>query len=365
MFHPKKIAIFHNFMDNIGGAEMVDLILARELGADIYTTNINRAKIAKMGFSTDNIFSIGPVPLNAPWRQEMAYWRFKKLNLGSQYDFYIIAGDWAMAGTLHNQPNLWYVYSPMREIFDLYQYTRQNTVPWYKRPFFDLWVFYRRQLIKRDSQKIKNIVSISQNVQARVKKYLGRDSLIIYPPTETDKFCYQQNGGFWLSVNRLINHKRIEMQLEAFKQLPNEKLIIVGSYESASHFRFYAEHIIKNLPPNVEVLSWIDDKQLIDLYANCLGFITTSLDEDYGMNVIEAMASGKPVIAPHEGGYRETIIDSVTGKLIDNINPEKLAEAIKELKPKVATYREACQNRAREFETKVFIEKIKNIIYAR
>ena len=79
-----KIAIFHNFMDNIGGAEYVDLILARELKADIYTTNINKEKIRKMGFSTDNIFSIGKIPINAPFRQEMAYWKFRRLNLGKK-----------------------------------------------------------------------------------------------------------------------------------------------------------------------------------------------------------------------------------------------------------------------------------------
>jgi glycosyltransferase involved in cell wall biosynthesis len=354
-----KIAIFHNFMDNIGGAEIVDLILARDLKADIYTTNIDKEKIIKMGFETDNIKSIGKIPLNAPFRQEWAYWKFKRLNLGKKYDFYIIAGDWAVASATHNKPNMWYVYSPMREIFDLYGYTRQNTVPRFKRPFFDIWVSYRRRMIKRDSQNIENIISISSNVQGRIKKYFNRDSEIIYPPTETSDFYYYKNGDFWLSVNRLINHKRLEIQLDAFRQLPNEKLIIVGSYESASHFRYYAEHIIKNKPANVEILSWIDKKQLIDLYANCKGFITTSKDEDYGMNVVEAMASGKPVIAPNEGGYKETVINNITGKLINNINSEKLTKAIEEMGTNPAHYKEACLRQAQKFDTKIFIDKIK------
>jgi len=359
----KKIAIFHNFMDNIGGAEIVDLILARELGADIYTTNIDKEKIRKMGFETSNIFSIGRVPVNAPFKQEFAYWKFRKLNLGDKYDFYIIAGDWAMAARVSNQPNFWYVYSPMREIFDLYEYTRQNTVPKWKRPFFDIWVFGRRWLIKKDSQKIKTIACISQNVQNRIKKYLDRDSEIIFPPTETDNFYYKKNGDYWLSVNRLINHKRLEMQLEAFRQLPNEKLIIVGSYEAASHFRFYAEYIIKNKPANVEVVSWISQKQLIDLYANCQGFITTAKDEDFGMTVVEAMASGKPVIAPNEGGYKETVIDGITGRLIDDIDEQKIVIAIKEIGENPQKYKNVCQKQAKEFDTKVFIEKIKKIVY--
>ena len=67
-------------------------------------------------------------------------------------------------------------------------------------------------------------------------------------------------------------------------------------------------------------INWIDYKNLIDLYSNCKGFIATAKDEDFGMSPVEAMASGKPVIAANEGGYRETIIDGVTGKLIDNID---------------------------------------------
>ena len=95
----KKIAIFHNYMDNIGGAEYVDLVLARELNADIYTTNISSEKIKKMGFSDvlPRIYSIGKIPVNAPYRQEMAYRRFRKLNVakdfGRKYDMYFIGGD--------------------------------------------------------------------------------------------------------------------------------------------------------------------------------------------------------------------------------------------------------------------------------
>ena len=110
-----KIAIFHNFLDNIGGAEIVTLTLARELNADVYTTNIDYDKIKKMGFENIVIKSIGKIPINAPFRQQMALWRFRRLKL-KNYDFYIIAGDWAISGAVNNKPNLWYVHSPIREI---------------------------------------------------------------------------------------------------------------------------------------------------------------------------------------------------------------------------------------------------------
>jgi len=144
-----KIAVFHNFMDNIGGAERVGLTLARELNADFYSTNIDEEMIRKMGFDDINLISIGTVPINAPFRQQAALHKFRKLNLGKKYDLYIIDGDWAMSAAVNNKPNLWFVHSPIREIWDLYRYTRQNTVPPYFRWIFDLWVYYNRTLNRK------------------------------------------------------------------------------------------------------------------------------------------------------------------------------------------------------------------------
>ena len=360
-----RIAIFHNFLDNIGGAEIVDLIMARELGADIYTTNTDQEKIKKMGFATDNIFSIGRVPINAPFRQEAAYWRFRKLNLKKKYDFYIIAGDWAISAAYQHHPNLWYVFSPMREIFDLYEFTKENSVLKWKRPVFDLWVKWRRRMIKNDARQADKIVSVSQNVKERVKKYLNCESEIIYPPIETAKYRYKQNGDFWLSVNRLIRHKRVDLQIRAFAKMPTEKLVIVGSYEKSKHFTEYVDYIEKIATPNIQILHWVDGEKLIDLYANCKGFITASLDEDFGLTPLEAMASGKPVIAPNEGGYRETVMDGLTGKLIDEIDENKIINAVREIGQNPERYGDDCQSQAKKFDVQTFMEKIKNEITKR
>lgn len=360
--HKAKIAIFHNFMDNIGGAELVTISLAKHLDADIFTTNIDFEKIAKMGGDGLRLHSIGRIPINAPFRQQAALWRFRRLNLKGQFDFFIIAGDWAVSAAVNNKPNLWYVHSPIREIWDLYEYTRQVLVAPLKRPLFDVWVLLNRKLSQSYIRHVDQLVCNSRNTQNRVQKYLDRNSEVVAPPTETTDYFFEKNKGYWLSVNRLISHKRIEIQLEAFQKLPNEKLILVGCYEKSDHFQSYARKMIATAPPNVTFLSWVDRPELLKLYSECKGVISTALDEDFGLTAIEAMASGKPMIAPRVGGYAETIEHLKSGILLDEVNPENLINAIKLADLNLDSYRTASRLRSEQFNTATFIRQIEGKI---
>lgn len=355
-------------MDNIGGAEVVTLTLARELGADIYTTNINTDHIKEMGFVDviPRIFSIGKIPLQAPFRHQMAFYKFRKLNLGTKYDFYIISGDWAMSGAVNNKPNLWYVHSPLHELWAFKDYIRNELISAWKRPVYDLWVWFNRKLTLKYSKHMRTFVANSTNTKERIKKYYNAEASIANPPIYTSKYKNNKSNGYWLSVNRLFRNKRVEIQLEAFNNLPEEKLIIVGSYEkSAIQFEEYKKKLDTIKPSNVTILSWVTQEDLVDLYSNSKGFITTSKEEDFGMAVVEAMASGKPVIAPNEGGYKETMIDGETGILIDDINSEKIVQAVSEINKQLMTYdrfKDACTSQVAKFDTKLFINKIKEII---
>lgn len=363
-----KIAIFHNFLDNIGGAEIVTLTLSRHLNADIYTTNIDKEKIIKMGFKDilHRIKSIGKIPTKAPFKHQYTFWKFRRLNLGNKYDFYIISGDWAMSGALNNKPNLWYVHSPLNELWQWKSYIKNVILNWWQRPIFDVWVFINRILTRQYSKNVNIWVCNSKNTQSRIKKFYNQNATIINPPIDTKKYTNNGDCGYWLSVNRLTAPKRIELQIEAFQKLKDKKLIIIGSYEKgASQFEKYKERT-KNIldGENIEIIHWIANEGLKKLYAGCKGFITTAMDEDFGMTVVEAMASGKPVIAPDEGGYKESIINGENGILIDNINGDKLADAIiaieKNLEENPDRYRKACQDRARRFDVEAFINKVKN-----
>jgi glycosyltransferase involved in cell wall biosynthesis len=165
-------------------------------------------------------------------------------------------------------------------------------------------------------------------------------------------------GDFWLSVNRLYPEKRIELQVEAFRKMPEEQLVIVGGYSKGDHASRYAEKIGRNLPPNVNLRGEVTEDELRDLYARCKAHICTALDEDYGLTPLEAMASGKPVVAVNEGGYRETVTEQ-TGLLVEP-NVDKIAGAVRFIAKDPARYKEDCFSRAKEFD----IAEFRNLIEA-
>ncbi|MFA5155562.1 MAG: glycosyltransferase [Patescibacteria group bacterium] len=363
-----RIAIFHNYLDNIGGAEIVALTLARGLAADVYTTNIDAAKIRLMGFADvlPRIFSIGRLPKKAPFRQQLAFWRFRRLDLRGRYDFFIIAGDWAMSAAVNHRPNLWYVHSPLNELWEFRDFIRTNILSAWKVSPYDFWVWFNRRLTLKYARTVDIWVANSENTRRRLQRFYGHDATVINPPVDTAAYRWAEPRGYWLSVNRLITHKRIDLQVKAFRELPAEKLLIVGSYEEGvEQFESYKNYIDGIKPANVEIIHWADDRRLKELYAGCRGFITTAKDEDFGMTVVEAMAAGKPVIAPAEGGYLETVTPE-TGELIADIDPGKLAAAIKKIGAALQAmpeyYITACQNRAAKFATDVFLSKIKKLI---
>lgn len=361
-----RIAVLHNYLDNIGGAEIVALTLAREFSADVYTTNVNTQAIISMGFSDvlPRIKSIGNIPKNPPYRQQKALHLFRKLDLKNKYDIYIIAGDWAMSAAVNNKPNIWYVHSPLNELWAFKDKIKKRFVPWHLRLPYELWVQYNRYLTKKYAKHVTRFVCNSKNTQKRIRLYYNKNAEVVYPPIHIKvlKKIASKDKNYFLSVNRLVRTKRVEMQIEAFRKMPHQKLIIVGSYEKGNkHFENYLNELTRNLPSNVQIKSFVSDAELAELYHNCKGFITTAENEDFGMTAVEAMAYGKALIAPAEGGYLETVVHGKTGVLIKKISFEKIIDAVASFDS--YNFSQAiCKKQAKKFGNDSFVKKMKTII---
>ena len=354
---PMKIAIFHDYFNAIGGGERVVVELARILDADIITTDPDVTELLNKNI---RVKSLGITPKIPALKQISASKKFYLADYSKDYDFFIFTGNWSRSAARHHHPNLWYCFTPVRAFYDLYEtfLHRQNFI---SRQLFRLWTTGQRVLDQYTVSNLDRIATISGTVHERVKKYYERDSEIIYPPVDVSRYRCENFGEFWLSVNRLYPEKRIDLQIDCFRRMPEEQLIIVGGFAYGDHAANYALNLSKDLPENVKILGEIPEKELIKLYSNCKGHICTAMDEDFGLTPLEAMASGKAVVAVNEGGYCETITD-YTGILVDPCI-EQITRAVKVVSANPGKYREACIKRASEFDLPVFAEKIKKIIY--
>ena len=354
-----KIAIFHDYFGTIGGGEKVVIEMAKILDADIITTDTDA--VEKIDPSV-RVISLGRTIKLSPLKQISATFLFFFCDFSREYDFFIFTGNWSHAAAHRHHPNLWYCYTPVRAFYDLYPtfLSRQNFIT---RQLFRFWVHIHRIFDQRSIRQVDHIIAISKNVQGRVLKYHNRGADVIYPPVDTSLYQCIEYGNFWLSVNRLYPEKRIELQIEAFRQVPEEHLVIVGGYAKGDHAAIYAEKIHHDLPSNVIFREEVTRDEIVELYARCKAHICTALDEDYGLTPLEAMASGKPIVAVDEGGYRETVTDK-TGVLVEP-SIASLVKAIRYVAQNPERYKEACLVRAGDFNLVQFSEQLKAAVQAK
>lgn len=357
-----RIAIFHDFLGSIGGAEKAVAEIAKELDdATIITTNLNRAALEEINASGIKVIDLGRTPDFFPLKHASIFLKFFMCDYSRQFDFFIFSGNRSIFASWRHKPNVWYCHSPERAVFDLYPFYKK-ILPLHEKLIFIPSAFFFKTLYKSIGLKgVQSVMTNSANTRKRIKSYLNKDASINYPPIDTKKFSCRTFGGYWLSVNRFYPAKRVELQLDAFRLLPGEKLVIAGSYLKGDVSEPYFRKISGMLPPNVSILGCINEKKLHELYSNCRGFIATAIDEDFGMTVVEAMASGKAVVAVNEGGFRETIIDGKTGFLVE-ANAAELAKAVRVVSKNPGRYKKACIAQARKFDSGIFFRKLEKAI---
>jgi len=353
-----RIAVLHDHLDFIGGGERVALALAGGLDADLYVTDLDPTLPARAGMPDVRAFEIAKVPRRPPSRQDRQMRAFEGASI-PDYDLYVASGNWAVFAAPRHRPNLWYCHTPVRVFYDLRE-RFLDALPWTSRWAARRWIESRRQRYEVAVAGVDRIVANSQNVAGRVSRYLSRESTVVHPPVDVERYRFERIGDFWLSVNLLSHEKRIDLQVEVFRRLPRERLLIAGGTQPGARL----DRVIRALhaPPNVQFLGEIDDERLRELYATCRGLVATALDEDFGLAPVEAMASEKAVVAVDEGGYRETVVHGTTGWLVPP-DAASLARAIGDADPtRLDSMRGACRSRARAFDRSVFVAGIRALI---
>ena len=227
-------------------------------------------------------------------------------------------------------------------------------------PIYELLVppikYWLRRFDYNVAQEVDYFIANSKEVQKRIKKHYGRDSVVIYPPVDTERFQNQKskikNGNYFLVVSRLGGYKKIDIVVEAFNKL-GLPLKIVGD---GPQFK-YLKKVAKT---NVELLGRRDDAQVTDLFLGCKALIFPT-HEDFGIVPVEAMAAGKPVIAFRGGGALETILEGVTGEFFDEQKADAIIDVVKKFDPR--KYKsEACIAQAQKFSKEEFERNIKKFV---
>ncbi len=177
-----------------------------------------------------------------------------------------------------------------------------------------------RRWDKRSTRRVTDFVAISQAVQERIRRYFERDSVIIYPPVDTDRFQpVDGHEDYFLIVSNLNPYKRVDLAIEAFNRL-KLPLIVVGRGPEYQRLQSLAG-------PTVQLLGWREDEEVTELVARCRAFVMPQ-EEDFGIAPLEAQSAGRPVIASAAGGALETIVDGQTGLLFAQQTPEALCAAV-------------------------------------
>lgn len=353
-----RVAIFHDYFSNQGGGERVVKELGKLFRADIFTTDIQ----IPISLSNDfPIISLGDIFSKPGLKQTSAMLKFYRADFSNDYDLFICSGNWTQYAAYHNKPVIYYCQdAPIRALYDQFPiyYCNLNIT---NKPFFMAWAHFMRYLDQRAVKHVHTIVANSYKVSDRVKKYYKRNSTVIYPPVETTKYLWRKNEKFWISVNRLYPEKQIELQIKIFSRIPDVDLLIIGGRGKGDHSIEYGPQIAMMAEnyPNIHLLGEVSEEHLIDLYSRCAGLICTARDEAFGLTPIEAMASGKPVVALKSGGYLETVT-SQCGILVE-ADVEKLVSAVIDVTEKSDVYKYSCIENARKFDSAIFKESFLNI----
>lgn len=356
-----RVALVHDFLTQYGGAEKV-LSVLRELYPDAPVFTLVRNKNVAKEFLIENVRSsfLQRFPMVRKYYRgllPLMPWATERFDL-SDYDLVISSSSAFVKGVITSAHSLHicYCHTPTRYLWsDTYKYV--NDLPYLK--FFKAFIpaiFVRLRMWDfAASQRPDIMIANSETVKQRIKKYYRRDSVVIYPPVDLTPFAplpTPQKGDYFLTGGRLVTYKRFDLVVEAFNRL-RLPLKVFGDGPARRQLEAMAKE-------NIEFVGFQPIHSLANLYSNCRAFIYPQ-EEDFGITAVEAMASGRPVIAYKQGGAMETVRASLSGQFFDEQSWEAIADSVVHFNDENYDAQKI-RAEAERFSVKSFKEKFEKIV---
>jgi glycosyltransferase involved in cell wall biosynthesis len=358
-----RVAIIHDLLVSYGGSEQVLLDLHQMFpDAPIYTTVFDRsrlpARFASLAVRSSFLQRIPTVSKNYGAMVPLMPLAFKSFDLRG-YDL-VLSSAHAFSKAVVVPPgalHVCYCYTPLRYAWSHQEeYLAGMPVRTVLDPIGRMVLARLRKWDYAASQRVDRFIAISENVRDRIARFYGKDSDVVYPAVNVSRFRAisgpEQIEESFLVVSRLFSYKRVDAAVEACTRL-GLPLKVIGRGPELARLRGIAG-------PTVRFLGEVDDQTLESEYRRCHALLFTS-DEDFGLVPLEAMASGRPVLALNRGGARETVVAGVTGDFYEDAGVEALIQALQTFRPGAFDPR-AGRQRAEEFSVERFRCGIKSVI---
>lgn len=278
----------------------------------------------------------------------------------SGYDLVISSSHAVAKGILTgpDQVHICYVHSPMRYAWDLqHQYLKESGLDrgvkgWLARAI----LHYMRLWDYRTANGVDYFIANSRFIARRIKKVYGREAEVIYPPVDVEGFEYcEDKDDYYLTASRMVPYKKVKLIVEAFNEMPDRKLVVIGDGPDFKKIQEIAG-------VNVQLLGYQPDDVLRKYMQQARAFVFAA-EEDFGITPVEAQACGTPVIAYGRGGALETVrgygqgTSDATGVFFDEQTVASIKEAVEHFE-QVGISCEACRKNAERFGVEAFTKAI-------
>ncbi|HXS83857.1 MAG TPA: glycosyltransferase [Methylomirabilota bacterium] len=313
-----KVALVHDWLTGMRGGERVLERVARNFpGADLFTLVWHRGSVSdeleRHRIHTSFLDRLPAADTHYRWFLPMFPLAIESLDLAG-YDAVVSVSHAVAKGvrTRPGAPHVSLVLTPMRYVWDLeQQYFPPGRFPWPLGAYVRQVCADLRRWDRATANRPTHLVSISNHVAERVRRHWGRESQVVYPHVDVERFSpWRGERPYYLLAGAFAPYKRLDLALAAFARLQRPLLVVGGGQEEA---RLHAV-----APRGTEFRSGVSDEELARLIARARAFIFPG-EEDFGIMPLEAMASGTPVIAYGRGGAVETVGRGATVEALEKV----------------------------------------------